>query len=66
MSAEEMMKRAREYGVDLSMLRERLRWTPTQRLEHHQSALELVTELRRAGAKHRAQSQRSDSSPSTP
>ena len=56
---EEVLKRVQAEGVDVSMLRERLSWTPTQRVLRHQSALELVLELRKAGEKKRAQ-------PSTP
>lgn len=39
-----------EDGVDLSLIRENLRLTPTQRLQRHQRALELMKEVRRAGA----------------
>lgn len=38
-----------ESGVDVSMLRENLKLTPTERLVHHQRALELVLEI--AGAR---------------
>lgn len=37
---------AEQDGVDLTMLRERLRLTPTERLQRHQAALELVEALR--------------------
>ena len=39
---------AEQDGVDLTMLRERLRLTPTERLQRHQAALELVEALRNA------------------
>ncbi len=38
-----------ENGVDVSLLRENLKLTPTERLEKHQKALELYQEVRRAG-----------------
>jgi hypothetical protein len=38
-----------ENGVDVSLLRENLKLTPTQRLEKHQRALEFHLEVRRAG-----------------
>jgi hypothetical protein len=37
------------YGNDLSVLRQNLKLTPTQRLEKHRRALELMMEVRRAG-----------------
>jgi hypothetical protein len=48
----EVIAEAERHGVDLSMLRERLRLTPTERLERHQAALALVEALR--GAKREA------------
>ena len=39
---------AEQDGIDLTMLRERLRLTPTERLQRHQAALELVEALRNA------------------
>lgn len=36
-------------GIDLSLLRENLKLTPTERMEKHQRALALVLEVRRAG-----------------
>jgi len=47
----EMLAWAEQDGVDLSMLRERLRLTPTERLERHQVALALVEALRHAKKK---------------
>lgn len=38
-----------EQGVDLSLLRENLRLTPTERIEKMRRALDLAMELRRAG-----------------
>jgi hypothetical protein len=40
-----------ENGIDLSLIRENLRLTPTERMEKHQRALDLVWEVRRAGQK---------------
>ena len=37
-----------EYGLDLSLTEENLLLTPQARLEQHQSALNLLTELERA------------------
>lgn len=42
-----------ENGVDVSLLRENLKLTPTERLQKHQKALHLYWEIRRAGAKSR-------------
>ncbi len=39
-----------ENGVDISLLRENLKLTPTERLEKMRRALALVREVRRAGA----------------
>ena len=44
-SPTEMLAWAEQDGVDLSMLRERLRLTPTERLQRHQAALALVEAL---------------------
>ena len=49
----EVLRRAVEYGIDLSLLRERLRLTPTARLERHQAALKFMHEVREAGLAHR-------------
>ncbi len=40
---------AEREGVDLSLLRQRLRLTPTERVERHGAALALVFGLRAAG-----------------
>jgi hypothetical protein len=47
-SAGEILSRAERYGIDLSLLRERLRWTTTERLERHEAALALAEALRQA------------------
>lgn len=51
------LKKAQEEGIDLTLLYERLSWTPTERIEKHLQMLEFANELRKAGEKHRAQSQ---------
>lgn len=50
-----------ENGVDVSLLRENLKLTPTERVQRMLKGLELVEELRRAGAasRYRADSSRS-------
>jgi hypothetical protein len=50
----EFLAWAEHEGVDLTMLSERLRLTPTERLQRHQMALELVEALRhvKKGPKH--------------
>lgn len=50
-SPAEILAWAEQDGVDLSMLRERLQWTPTERLQRHQEALSLVETLRNAKRK---------------
>ena len=45
------LARAEQDGLDLSLLRVRLRLTPTERLQRHQIALEMVEALRSAGRK---------------
>ena len=46
--SEEILRWAERDGVDLSMLRERLRLSPTERLRRHESALALVETLKNA------------------
>jgi hypothetical protein len=46
LTSSEILAWAERDGVDLSMLRERLRLTPTERLQRHQEALALVEALR--------------------
>jgi hypothetical protein len=41
----ELLAWAEQEGIDLSMLYERLQLTPTERLQRHQIALELVEAL---------------------
>lgn len=55
---EEAVGAAEAYGVDVSMLRERLRLSPTERLRRHQAVLELSLRLREAGIEQRAQDRR--------
>ncbi|QDV92358.1 hypothetical protein RAS2_34770 [Phycisphaerae bacterium RAS2] len=43
---------AREFGIDVSLTQYLLTLTPTQRLERHEQALELVRALRAAGIAH--------------
>ncbi|MCZ6626007.1 MAG: hypothetical protein O7B35_17545 [Deltaproteobacteria bacterium] len=52
------IKKAREEGIDLSQLYERLSWTPTERLRRNYDTAEAFEELRKAGQKHRAGKQR--------
>lgn len=51
------LKKAQEDGIDLSLLYERLSWTPTERIEKHLQMLEFANELRKAGQRHRGHSQ---------
>lgn len=50
-SPAEILAWAEQDGVDLSLLRERLRLTPTERVQRHQAALALVEALRAAKRK---------------
>jgi len=43
------IERAIWYGIDLTLLSENLRRTPTERLERHRQALEAVEAIRKAG-----------------
>jgi hypothetical protein len=54
---------AQKFGIDLTLLIERLRMTPTERLEHHQAALEMVEALRDAGRSMRGQGRGSSEGP---
>ena len=49
--ARQVLDEAEGYGIDLSLLRERLRWKPTERIERHQAALGLAEALRHARRK---------------
>lgn len=51
------LKKAQEIGIDLTLLYERLSWTPTKRIEKHLRMLEFANELRKAGQKNRGESQ---------
>jgi len=48
------LKKAQEEGIDLTLLYERLSWTPTERLKRNYEAAETFEELRKAGQRHRA------------
>jgi hypothetical protein len=50
---EDSLRKAVHYGVDLSLLVERLKLSVTERVQSHQPALELMLELRRPGEEHR-------------
>jgi hypothetical protein len=52
------LKKAQEEGIDLTLLYERLSWTPTERLRRNYEAAETFEELRKAGQRHRAGKQR--------
>ena len=41
-------QRAEVYGIDLSLITENLRLTPEERINQHQSALDLVSTLQKA------------------
>lgn len=51
MSWEILQNKYAAKGVDMTLLWENLKRTPTERLEHHQEMLALVDEARRARAK---------------
>ena len=52
------LKKAEEHGIDLSLLYERLSWTPTERLKRNYETAEAFAELRKAGQRQRAAKQR--------
>ena len=52
------LKKAQEQGIDLTLLYERLSWTPTERLRRNYETTEALEELRQAGQRHRAADQR--------
>jgi hypothetical protein len=52
------LKKAQEEGIDLTLLYERLSWTPTERLKRNYETAEAFEELRKAGQRHRAGNQR--------
>lgn len=47
------LQRAVEEGIDISLLYERLSWSPTERIERHQRAIEFAERLREAGQRKR-------------
>jgi hypothetical protein len=52
------LKKAQEEGIDVSLLYERLSWTPAERLRRNYETAEALEELRKAGQKHRSSNQR--------
>lgn len=54
----EALRRAKEDGVDLTLLLENLKLTPTERIKKHQAFLAFLLEVRRAGERHRNAPQR--------
>jgi hypothetical protein len=52
------LKKAQEEGIDLTLLYERLSWTPTERLRRNYETTVAFEELRKAGQRHRAGNQR--------
>ncbi len=48
-SSSDAIQRAIEYGVDITLLQENLKRTPTERLESFQHWLAFAEEIRRAG-----------------
>ena len=53
---EDAIKKAEEYGVDITLLYEGLSRTPGERMEWHQRLLEAAEELRKAGKRKHAKS----------
>jgi hypothetical protein len=50
-------EKPKEEGIDLTLLGERLSWTPTERFKRNYETAEAFEELRKAGQKHRARNQ---------
>ena len=50
-SDKEILDNAVRYGIDVSLLRERLGWTLEERIQRHQAALALADALRHAKRK---------------
>ena len=48
------LKKAQEDGIDLTLLYERLSWTPSERLRRNYETAEAFEELKKAGQRHRA------------
>ena len=55
------LQRAVRYGIDLTLLKENLRRTPTERLENHRRALEAVEAIRKAARERRIRATVADS-----
>lgn len=51
MNEDRALRNAEAFGIDLSLLRQALELSPTERLRRHERALELAEALRRAGEK---------------
>ena len=51
------LQKAQEEGIDLTLLYERLSWSPTERLRRNYETAEAFEELRKAGQRHRAGNQ---------
>ena len=45
------IQKAIDFGIDVTLLYERAKLTPTERVERHEQMLEFVEELRKAGKK---------------
>ena len=56
------IERAIWYGIDLTLLKENLRRTPTERLERHRQALLAAEAIRKAAREHRIRKATADSS----
>ncbi|MEW6202170.1 MAG: hypothetical protein AB1546_09355 [bacterium] len=48
---QDVLEKAKEYGIDLTLLYENLSLTPTERIEKLKNTLEFVEELRKPGSK---------------
>jgi hypothetical protein len=55
------LERAVWYGIDLTLLKENLRRTPTERLERHRQALLAAEAMRKAARAHRIRKTDTDS-----
>jgi hypothetical protein len=45
---QDAIKVAQKYGIDISLLKESLSWTPSQRFQHHQDALNFIEKNKKA------------------
>lgn len=50
-----VLQHAVEFGIDLTLLAERLEWSVTERFERHQAAMEFFEEIRKAGQRQRGE-----------